>query len=298
MIDVWASAGVNVPSAFQGRAHNTEALLPMDEDLFLSLRPSQHGVIQPLLIHGASSSLLTQMIKLNRILLEVQQINERAVNDENPESVQAMVLEASWKLDDWHSTLPTYMQDTAENLARYASKGHGGLFLAVYLGYYHYGQLLYYQYLHANCDQWETPLPNVQLYAARCKAYAAHLCDMLYRAEEIPGLNATWTMLGHVLVVASTVQIHTLLFDESEEQIMLSRIRLERNFEILTRLRRYWPTLDIVFTRLRAFHKACHTLRESSFKMDKWLLKFLHEFAKPMDDRDIEETPSASWLMM
>jgi hypothetical protein len=98
-------------------------------------------------------------------------------------------------------------------------------------------------------------------------------------------------MVGHILVIASTIQIHTLLFSDNEEQISAARSRLEKNFEILSQLRTYWPTLDVSFTRLRAFHQACRDSMDESFRLDLWMLRFLSEFAEPIDDKVIGQSP-------
>ncbi len=93
-------------------------------------------------------------------------------------------------------------------------------------------------------------------------------------------------MVGHVLTIASTVQLHILLFSSDEEQTQAARGRLEKNFELLTCLQRRWPALDISFARFREFHRACQNYKETSFRMDKWLLRFLFEFAKPVGEKD------------
>jgi hypothetical protein len=37
---------------------------------------------------------------------------------------------------------------------------------------------------------------------------------------------------------------------------------------------------------------------DTSFKMDRWMLKFLSEFAQPVEDKDAAEIPSAElWSM-
>ena len=92
-------------------------------------------------------------------------------------------------------------------------------------------------------------------------------------------------MVGHVLVIASTVQIHTLLFSAYDDEIAAARQRLESNFEILVKLRGLWPSVDYCMMRLQAFHKACRNSMETTFKLDLWMLKFLSEFAKPVDDK-------------
>lgn len=174
----------------------------------------------------------------------------------------------------------------------------------MYLGYYHYGQLLYYQFLHEAGNDNSSILNS---FAQRCKYHAARLCNMVYAAHDTPGADVLYNMVGHVLVIASTIQIHTLLFSSDATEISAARQRLERNFNILLRLRELWPSLDFCMMRLQAFHKACRTSMETSFKLDRWMLKFLSEFAKPVEDKpanggemewiigDIAITPSSDF---
>ena len=113
----------------------------------------------------------------------------------------------------------------------------------------------------------------------------------------MPGCEVYYTMVGHVLVIASTVQLHILLFSSDEAQIKSARWRLERNFEILTKLQTFWPTLDVCFSRFSEFHKACIKSKETSFRLDRWMLQFLFEFAKPMGEKTDELTELHPWLM-
>jgi len=53
------------------------------------------------------------------------------------------------------------------------------------------------------------------------------------------------------------------------------------------KLRDVWPTLDVSFTRLRAFHKACRDSMDESFRLDVWMLRFLSEFAVVVDDKEV-----------
>ena len=139
------------------------------------------------------------------------------------------------------------------------------MFVAVYLGYYHFGQLLYYQFLHEDCH---TSNPSAHYCAEKGQNHAAGLCEILYAANSTPGCEVLYTMVGHVLLIASTVQVHIVLFSDNEDQIRVARLRLERNFEILMKLRAYWPTLDVCFTRFQAFHKAvCNSQRPSLCRM-------------------------------
>lgn len=199
------------------------------------------------------------------------------------------------------------MHDTPENLAYWATRGLGRMFIAVYLGYYHFGQLLYYQFLHHTSSTNTTPSspssnnnPSYPLlppsthetfthYASLCKSHATSLCTLVYASHTPsalhPACDVQYTMVGHILVIASTIQIHTLLFSASAPAIAAAKERLERNFQILSQLRVYWPTLDVSFTRLRAFHKACRDSMDESFRLDLWMLRFLSEFAVPVDDK-------------
>ena len=283
MIDVWSSAGVGLPKQMPALEHIP---LPCDEEIFLSLEPGDSALQSRA---SSASSLLAQMITLNRILVEINEVNQRTVaGNAGGVVLENTIMELSKKLDDWHRGLPPFMHDNFANLQHYAAEGLGRIFVAVYLGYYHFGQLLFYQFLHSDCH--DTVL-NAEFYANKCKTYAESLCEIIYSARDIPGCEVQYTMVGHILVIASTVQIHTLLFSDNEDQISAARKRLEKNFEILSQLRIYWPTLDISFTRLRAFHQACRDSMDESFRLDQWMLRFLYQFAEPVSDKVVGQSP-------
>ena len=214
------------------------------------------------------------MIKLNRILLEINDIiPETAASGTVNLVLEHTVHDLSQKLDDWYKAPPEYMHQTPENLVRYAGQGFGRLFVAVYLGYYHYCQLLFYQFLHDNESS-----SNGGDFARKCKTHAANLCSFVYEAHAIQGCQVWYNMVGHILVIASTVQIHTLLFGTDEGEISAARGRLEKNFLILTQLREYWPMLDRCFERLQIFHEVCRKNMDISFRIDPWMLKYFSEF--------------------
>ena len=275
-----SSAGVRLPRQMPTLENIP---LPIDEVTFLSLRPTQLLPPDFSFPDSTASSLVAQMIHLNRILVDIHSLNERTVSGATSGvSLENEVMDLSNALDNWHSNIPSFLHDTLENIRNFASQGLGRVFVAVYLGYYHYGQLLFYQFLHG--EPYNTVL-SAQLYADKCKNYAENLCQIVYASYSILDCDVQYTMVGHILVIASTVQIHTLLFSENELQIAAAKTRLERNFEILSELRNYWPTLDISFIRLQAFHKACRTSMNESFRLDQWMLRFLLEFAKPIDEK-------------
>ncbi|KAK4119736.1 hypothetical protein N657DRAFT_674704 [Parathielavia appendiculata] len=162
---------------------------------------------------------------------------------------------------------------------------------------------------------------NSTHYAARCQSHAAHLCDIMYSASgqqppEDPrnNINNNKTsskievrhpLAGHMLVVASSVHTYSLLFSTDEAEIARARARLERSFGVVSRLRIYWPSLAASFSRLAAVHAAClgpAALPNGSgggsrgsgdsgdggdgkgaFRLDRWMVRFLVDFAKPVD---------------
>lgn len=292
MIDVWSSNGVRLPRSMVPR---DDVSLPMEEIVFLEMRRENYDLPSPTMMQESAASLLTQMVKLNAILFEVGELNRAAAANQSfgfefNNSVDILTA----KLDLWYAELPEQLKDTPENLQHYSELGLGYFFVAVYLGYYHYGQLLYYQYLHEDSFDEST---HAGYYADKCRAHSTALCEILYRAYSTPGCEVYYTMVGHVLVIASTVQLHILLFSGDDNQIKAARSRLERNFEILSRLQTFWPTLDVCFTRFREFHKACQKSKESSFRLDRWMLQFLFEFAQPVGEKTDELTELHPWKM-
>lgn len=280
MIDEWSSSGVGVPRQIINPPDHVP--LPIEEMTFLGLRRQEplyalHSINHPF----QPTSLMGQMIVLNGIFRQVNALNNHVVQNQSMIPDISAIHELTNKLDIWESSLPDYMRDNRSNLAHYAAQGLGRIFVAVYLGYYHYGQLLMYQFLHHDASEDAT----VIAFSQRCKNHAKKLCDMVYAALDTPGCDVLYNMVGHVLVIASTVQIHTLLFSSDRSEIDAARDRLERNYAILLRLRDLWPSLDFCMMRLQVFHKACVTSMETSFRLDEWMLKFLSEFAKPVKDK-------------
>lgn len=290
MIDVWSSSGVRLPRLL---APKDNVPLPLDEMAFLSMTRSQ-GFDVPIQSR-ARSSLLAEMVRLNRILLQINDFNIRASEYElDPQTISSSVEDLSAQLDTWRKELPDHIRDTRENMLNYAAQGLGRVFVAIYLGYYHYGQMLFYRFLHEDS---QTFTPHTRQYARKCKEHAGSLCDMVYSSNEVPGCDAKYNMVGHVLVIASTVQIHSLLFEAEEANLTLAKSRLEKNFCILTRLRRLWTTLNFCMDRLMAFHEACRNSADTSFRMDRWMVRFLVEFASPVSEKAPDADDENTWSL-
>ncbi|KAK0120536.1 hypothetical protein ONS96_010743 [Cadophora gregata f. sp. sojae] len=288
-LDTWSSAGAGLPRQM---IEKNEVPLPLEEGFFLSLRVDNTREFNAGVSSDGFLSLFTQMIILNRILIEINDFHKFLISGSgsaiNLDQHEQTILHLSHKLETWNSSLPPHMQRTPENLRIYGSQGLGRVFVAVHLGYFHFGQLLFYQYLH-EYQHSVSDKSTIQEYAMNCKSFSSALCDLVEEAHRTPGCNVLYTMVGHNLVVASTVQIHTLLFSESETEIKEARTRLEKNFELLLQLRNFWPVLEISFEALRTFREACRRNMDTAFKMDAWMLRFLYGFANKVEDKQVYE---------
>lgn len=295
-IDTWSSAGVGLPRQM---VHKDKVPLPIDEARFL--QGLQNSDFEQQLANNATqpSALVAQMIILNSILIEINDYHTATVARREPVTIpNQTVLYLSQKLDDWYSSLPSYMHDTSDNLQRYGDLGLGRIFVAVYLGYYHFGQLLFYQYLHEDCQTSlahnQADTESIHSYAERCKSYSSSLCAIVYASHRTPKCDVLYTMVGHNLVISSTIQIHTLMFSDSELSIRQARMYLEQNFEILVRLRNFWPVLEVSFEAFRKFREACRRSMVTAFRMDEWMLRFLYGFANKVQDKEMYEAATAA----
>lgn len=102
-------------------------------------------------------------------------------------------MDLSNALDDWHANIPAFLHDTPANIQHYASQGLGRMFVAVYLGYYHFGQLLFYQFLQGDCH---STVLSARFYANKCKMYAERLCEIVYASHSVPNCDVQYTMVG------------------------------------------------------------------------------------------------------
>ncbi|KAL3455778.1 hypothetical protein BJX64DRAFT_271790 [Aspergillus heterothallicus] len=283
--DTWCSANLCLPRAIP-LSENVPLLV--DERTFSEMQ--RDDLVECGKCPDESVSLfspLAHLAKLNKLLYEIHQLNTKIANDclsltDAHDAINGL----GASLDRWSSELPQDMQYTQSNMAHWTAEGFGNIFATLHINYNHASQLLFYQFLypsHTVSGTFSTGLVNS--YAIRCKQHAAALCDLIFNAREAHALDLRFITLGHIVVIASTVHIHSLLFSTDEEEIRLARLRLERNFETITRLHTYWPTVSASFSRLQAFHRACLKSTKSSFRLDRWMLRFMLEFSQPMDER-------------
>jgi hypothetical protein len=288
MIDIWSSAGLQIPRQipFDEAIH-----LPMNEYAFAKLTYDT-----PLQRHcGQVTGIWGEMAKLSRIWAEVQDLNRTSVEKHlSPMLLAPQIASLADKLRSWRENLPSEVQETPENLKRAGREGFGTSLAALHLGFHYYHEVLFYQYM-AESQQRSSPLADY--YAAECASHARAFCDLLYLCETIPGCQCMYAMVGHMLVITSTVYMHMLLFhdgdnvnsrhggDENSSQQTI-RTRLGRNFEILTELQRCWAvTLKTSLARLKVFHNACRWSMENSFSMDRWMLMFILQHGTSMPEK-------------
>ncbi|KAJ9497072.1 hypothetical protein H2202_007544 [Exophiala xenobiotica] len=270
MIDIWCSTGLHLHRQMQS-THMVQ--LPADEVVFLGLEPRASS-------RPTTSGIWAQMADLAHIWADIYELNQSVIREtQDPHELEEAVETLLKRLEMWSAVLPLSLRKTRSNLDYYASVGLGSAFAALHLGYHYYTEVLCYQFL---ADGASSANPD---YAERCKEHAKHFCDLLYLCLEIPNSECLYVMVGHMLVVSSTVYIHTLMFSDLEDEIAIARRRLEKNFQILMRLQSFWVKLDVSLSRLQAFHNACKISAEHSFGMDKWMLCFLLEHGVAVPER-------------
>lgn len=277
MNDVWASAGRNLK-----RTLDLDASYPwlIDELTFDKLTEDSFLPVGD--VSSSASCMWSQMIPLTHIYAQIQDLNHYMMGrNDDQEKYLTSVSSFSDQLDRWKWNLPVKLQETSDNLAYFASKKIGHVFVALHVGYHYHCILLFYRFLHDGGD----PAASLdqQRYAQQCKYHAIAISSLLWSSYQDFHVNCVWIMVSHLLVISSSVHLHTLLLS-ADQAAAISEARglLEHNFQVLMRLRLYWPWLNQTLNRLKAFQEACLQAREVSevFKMNDWLLRFLHEHNK------------------
>lgn len=240
-----------------------------------------------------SQSLVAQMVRLNVLLYDIVLLNARVVAEQGEEGdAQAMTQKLAVALDDWSRQLSPQLKYSEDNVAHWVREGLGAMFTVLHINHNHAGQLLFYQHLHSAQDTGRDVLESSsgREFALKCKQHATKLCDLIYSAKRSPETVVIYPLAGHILCLASTVQIHTLLFSDIDDEIKSAKKRLERNFELISSMNDYWPMNHKSISRLQLFHNTCLRSKEDPFRMDLWMLRFLLGFTQEIDDRDSESS--------
>lgn len=297
MADNWCSNGLGIPRQLESQSTNLE--LPMDEYVFqrASINAAQAELDRP------ERGLWAYMMTLVSIFGPIYDLNRRLVESQLAEDViEHHVRDLSRRLDAWEAGLPEHMHLTDANLDHHISKGLGGPFVALHIGYYHYSTVLYFQYL----DLRRPRTPTTEAYADRCKGYALAYSRLLADARSKGTCKAVYATVGHLTVISSSVLLHILLFGHDDE-VAEVRNRLTTNFAALIDLKQYWPSLErtvsaqydfarVLLTheqiaRLSVFQIAClNSTRLNTHHIDQWMVRFLLEHSLPLEDRPEEAT--------
>ncbi|OAL55111.1 hypothetical protein IQ07DRAFT_528404 [Pyrenochaeta sp. DS3sAY3a] len=288
MMDAWQSAC----GQYQRQITDVRNMpTPLEEKAFDQLRTTSAPVL------SNRNGLWSAMLPLTEIHTQIMLLNEiLCARATDLSYIENRAKELSQELESWLLALPPHLQYTPENVERHNNEGLGRLFSVLHIQYHFQSQLLYFQDLQSN-SKLHQKAPSVKdgvVYADRCKAHATALSEIMWSLFNTPDLDCFWSPTnGHLLVVASSIHLHSLLFDTDDDNIAKTRKLLEQNFLILLQLEKYWPGVKHSMTRLRVFHKTClgSANPETAYEMDHWMIQFLNRYDEVVYDRYEKEQP-------
>lgn len=258
MIDTWSSAGLNIPRQIHDKGTNR---LPMCERNFCCLEPGQRLEYDAQFGIG----LWGYMVMLARIFSHVQDLHVKLADGElNEQQVEDITEALADRLDRFLEELPSDLHFTVDNLESHAAAGLGRGFVALHLGYHHYATLLYFQYLDIQLRE----TPSRTLFVARCKYHAASFSDILRLSHETEECGVIYLIVAHMTVVSSSALLHTLLFG-SQDELQNTRKRLCHNFELLLKLKQYWPGVELMVRLCLCCFRQFRLVRLIS-NVDRW----------------------------
>lgn len=284
-MDTWSSSRSKNPRQLDARC---PIPTPLEEDRFENLTAA---TVRQGVLHGPearSSSIWGRIIVINETFAEVFNLMWEALElPPHSPTIESKVRELTLRLDRWNAELPEHLQLHPENIETFRLRGRLQELAVPHLIYHHQCQLLYFQYLAQDPPSMgETVDSAARRYVDRCKAHAEALSDLMWIANTTSGMECLWSPVnGHLVVVASTVLLHSILFNEVAEQITKVKRLLERNFIMLLQFERYWPTLEGSFARLQAFHRSCEQGdRTMTFQTNAWMLEYLTRYDMVVHD--------------
>lgn len=266
---------------------------PLEEETYKKMRhddlPGEQSEARINTLGLRQCGLWTWMLPLSEFHDQVMRLNDEIVqNIVTDFDVRGRVREISQQLDRYLQSLPEHLKHTSENKERHASRGLGREFAILQLNYHHQCQMLYYQFLNKKSESPEGGTDHeAAMYAARCKTHATALSQVMWDTNSCPGMECLWSPVnGHLLVVASSVLLYSLLFDTDDESIARAKKLLEQNFIMLLQFRKHWSLVELSMSRLRAFHRACQmNSTQKNFDMDRWMIYFLNRYDANVSER-------------
>jgi hypothetical protein len=284
IVDTWSSVALRLPKALPLRT----IPLPIAEHEFANLDPEDIPVAPRCdTMFVPQDSMMAHSVIINMKFTRIYDINVKTVSGELQDCDLLEAVQQIWlELESWESGLSNRLRNTPENLKYWAGCGLASSFVTLHLEFSYLCLLLFYQFLYSQQRHQHRLAAD---FARMCVDHATAICRLIHLADEISGARLLSSILAHVLTVASTVHLFTLLFSEDPGEISRARDLLGRNFSILTSLRVYWSTVDISFARFETFHRACIQLQDDDqFRLDQWMLTFMLGFATPISDQERE----------
>lgn len=284
-MDTWHSARNKLPLSLRSSATIPR---PLEEEHFEEM---VFGAAQNVSQHDADqrkTGIWANITQLNETYAEILELHHTITSCSSQAfDLDGKVRMLTSQLDEWLGSLPSHLLFTIANLQSFAVRDRGRELAVMHLIYHYQGILLYYSYLSKKSNDILNPSSReVASYKIRCQKHAENLSDLMWRTNTTKGMECLWSPLnGHLLVVASSVHLFTLLFEQDPATERVKGL-LERNFVMLLQFQKYWPTLEASVSRLQAFHQSCHSGdQEWCFRMDAWMNKFLADYDTLIDER-------------
>jgi hypothetical protein len=294
LVDIWSSGGSSISR--QLNIADRRPRLPVEELMFCSLRSNDEDIDDMKWRPGMWS----HMVAMVEVYKEIQDLLRYLVITTNWDEafIETTVDGLAVRLLAFEERFEPEIRFSAENLALNTNRGLGRLYSGFHLGYQYYCMLLFYQYLDKN----RPPTPNGNAYADRCKLHARKFCEILKISRQHKHAEALHNIIAHITVVSSSVLLHTYIFGDAYE-LPDTISRLESNMEALVQLRVYWPSVELMVStfrlkilieltvhqidRLVVFLKNCvRSTTSNTHRFDKWMVKFLQEYGKTLDEKD------------
>ena len=225
-----------------------DMIIPLVDDVeFFTLQPEHFS--QDLGVKIPTINMWAQMAATIDIYRRVSRlISSYSLKLRSIASSRHEVSDLSQQLDRWIDRLPPQLHYSTGNLAQLSKCGLGRTFLSMHMGYHHFRQLLYYPFLNPQETQTTGPQPegiNIDaFYSRECKGHATAVSDMIKVGFQTSSNSLAYFLTGHILVVSSSIHLHTLLLGDNPNDADMARERLISNFEILMVLKMYWPVVD------------------------------------------------------
>ncbi|KAI9488490.1 hypothetical protein BDB00DRAFT_725608, partial [Zychaea mexicana] len=275
--DRWSALGNRIPriTGFEYTTDRPAAKKPMPDIDFLQLmgdEPSKEyskGIWSPNRdLHDIASNIHKHQLAL-------------LYDSASPEASFERIDQISSDLQMWQQNLPSHFKFTPQNIYLQSSLSYGAIFLGTHLSYHYNYVVLLYQFLSYSDAQSRS-------YAEQLEYHASHISEIVRWSNRVHNSRLLYSVVAHILVISSSVHLHTLMYGD-DKAVSRAKEDLDTNFTAIMELRRYWPAVDVSAARLRVFESACLTSSQNTWRMDRWLVKFLLFHTKDMDNDQRDE---------